>query len=230
MLRRAAEERGLYSPSFERDACGMSFIARHKGEQSHSIDPATRSRYSTTMSHRGACVRLRPRRGDSSGHPHADPARALQRALRGSSASSCPKPGRVTRWASYFLPRDAMKKQAKARAIIERMLSSREKQNAPRLPARSRSIARRVRLARAGIDARLRAGVRRRARRPRPRSLVRAQAFVFDRPPSASRTKPKRSSCPRPTLASTSARGAAASESSTKAWSSPSASRCFTRT
>jgi glutamate synthase domain-containing protein 2/glutamate synthase domain-containing protein 1/glutamate synthase domain-containing protein 3 len=117
-LRRAAEERGLYSPSFERDACGMGFIAHLKGEKSHSIirDAMTVLAH---MSHRGACG-CDPETGDGSGIllqiPHE-----LYKERCAALGIALPETGRYA-VGQLFLPRDA-EKQAKARAIIERVLA-----------------------------------------------------------------------------------------------------------
>src|ERR1700712_1427972 len=45
---------GLYSPSFERDACGIGFVANIKGNKGHQIigDALT---VLENMAHRGAC-------------------------------------------------------------------------------------------------------------------------------------------------------------------------------
>ncbi|MEZ5003683.1 MAG: glutamate synthase large subunit [Chitinophagales bacterium] len=48
------EEKGLYHPSFEKDSCGIGFIAHLKGKKSHSVinDAITMLE---NMEHRGAC-------------------------------------------------------------------------------------------------------------------------------------------------------------------------------
>jgi glutamate synthase domain-containing protein 1 len=64
-LRRAAQEHGLYDARYERDACGMGFVAHIKGEKSHAIvrDAMTVLAH---MSHRGACG-CDPETGDGAG-------------------------------------------------------------------------------------------------------------------------------------------------------------------
>ena len=49
-----ASNTGLYSPEFERDACGIGFVANIKGNKSHQIvsDALT---VLENMEHRGAC-------------------------------------------------------------------------------------------------------------------------------------------------------------------------------
>lgn len=56
---------GLYSPSFERDACGIGFVANIKGNKSHQIvvDALT---VLENMEHRGACG-CEPNSGDGAG-------------------------------------------------------------------------------------------------------------------------------------------------------------------
>ncbi len=64
---------GLYHPSFERDACGIGFVANIKGSKSHQIisDALT---ILENMEHRGACGR-ESNTGDGAGlmvqMPHA---------------------------------------------------------------------------------------------------------------------------------------------------------------
>ncbi|MEY4576960.1 MAG: hypothetical protein RL701_1663 [Pseudomonadota bacterium] len=64
-LREEAAAKGLYSPSFERDACGMGFVASLKGEKSHAIirDAMT---ILANLAHRGACG-CDPETSDGSG-------------------------------------------------------------------------------------------------------------------------------------------------------------------
>ena len=59
------EKHGLYDPAFEKDSCGVGFIAHIKGVRSHSIvrDAAEALR---NMDHRGACG-CEPNTGDGAG-------------------------------------------------------------------------------------------------------------------------------------------------------------------
>ena len=43
--------RGLYRPEFERDACGIGFVANKKSNQSHSIEGRQYNDYSLTIEH-----------------------------------------------------------------------------------------------------------------------------------------------------------------------------------
>jgi glutamate synthase (NADPH/NADH) large chain len=65
MNRYTKTEEGLYSPDFERDACGVGFVAHLKGKKSHSqvSDALTML---TNMEHRGACG-CDPESGDGAG-------------------------------------------------------------------------------------------------------------------------------------------------------------------
>jgi glutamate synthase (NADPH/NADH) large chain len=116
-LRKEASDRGLYSASYERDACGMGFVAHLKGEKSHAIvrDAMTVLAH---LAHRGACG-CDPETGDGSGIllqiPHE-----LYKARCAEHGINLPEAGRYA-VAMLFLPRDPAK-QTKLRAIIETVL------------------------------------------------------------------------------------------------------------
>lgn len=61
----AKQQRGLYHPSFEKDSCGVGFIANIKGNKSHQI-VADALTMLERMSHRGACG-CEPNTGDGAG-------------------------------------------------------------------------------------------------------------------------------------------------------------------
>ena len=48
------EKQGLYDPAFEKDACGVGFVAHIKGERSHQIILDANG-IMMAMEHRGAC-------------------------------------------------------------------------------------------------------------------------------------------------------------------------------
>jgi glutamate synthase domain-containing protein 2/glutamate synthase domain-containing protein 1/glutamate synthase domain-containing protein 3 len=118
-LRRTTAQQGLYSPSFERDACGMGFVAHLKGEKSHTIirDALTVLAH---MSHRGACG-CDPETGDGSGILLQIPHELYKErcAVRG---FALPEAGRYA-VGMLFLPQDAAKQLA-CKAIIERVLKA----------------------------------------------------------------------------------------------------------
>ena len=59
------QQQGLYDPSFEKDSCGVGFIANIKGRKSHDI-VANGLTMLERMSHRGACG-CEPNTGDGAG-------------------------------------------------------------------------------------------------------------------------------------------------------------------
>ena len=48
------EKQGLYDPAFEKDACGVGFVAHIKGQRSHQI-VLDANEIMMNMEHRGAC-------------------------------------------------------------------------------------------------------------------------------------------------------------------------------
>src|SRR6478609_11419024 len=93
------QNQGLYHPSFERDACGIGFVANIKGNKSHQIisDALT---ILENMEHRGACG-CEANTGDGAGILIQTPHKFFRKAV----PFSLPDPG------SYgsglvFLPRD----------------------------------------------------------------------------------------------------------------------------
>lgn len=66
MTNQAIQQQGLYHPSFEKDSCGVGFIANIKGGKSHQIvsDALTMLE---RMEHRGACG-CEPNTGDGAGY------------------------------------------------------------------------------------------------------------------------------------------------------------------
>src|SRR5436190_7756488 len=106
------DQRGLYRPSEEHDACGVGFVANIKGVRSHAI---VRSALELliNLEHRGACG-SDPDTGDGAGILLQMPDRFLRTAV----AFALPEAG------SYgcglvFLPHDAAKR-AECRSIIAR--------------------------------------------------------------------------------------------------------------
>jgi glutamate synthase (NADPH) large chain len=115
-LRKAAEEHGLYRSSFERDACGMGFVAHLKGQKSHDVVKNALT-VLANMSHRGACG-CDPETGDGAGVllqiPHE-----LFAAVCGDAGFKLPEAGKYA-VGMLFLPQDEAKRKA-ARAIIEKV-------------------------------------------------------------------------------------------------------------
>ena len=59
------QQQGLYDPAFERDACGVGFVASIRGEKSHDVVEKGLS-VLLNLEHRGACG-CDPESGDGAG-------------------------------------------------------------------------------------------------------------------------------------------------------------------
>ncbi|WP_395613162.1 glutamate synthase large subunit [Allosphingosinicella sp.] len=108
----APPQQGLYDPAFERDACGMGFVAHVKGERSNAII-AHGLRILANLDHRGG-VGADPTLGDGAGCLIQIPD-ALFRAWADAEQLSLPRPGDYA-VAMCFLPRD----EASRAAAVER--------------------------------------------------------------------------------------------------------------
>jgi glutamate synthase (ferredoxin) len=97
-----AEQHGLYSSSYEHDACGMGFVAHIKGQKSHAIvkDALT---VLDNMAHRGA-TGCDPCTGDGAGVLVQLPHKFFQRAVK-PLGFSLPEPGKYA-VGMLFLPSD----------------------------------------------------------------------------------------------------------------------------
>jgi glutamate synthase (NADPH/NADH) large chain len=95
-------ERGLYDPAFDKDSCGVGFIAHTKGQKSHQIvrDALT---ILLNLEHRGA-VGADPRAGDGAGILVQIPHKFFTKKLA-ELGLSCPAPGEYA-VGQLFLPRD----------------------------------------------------------------------------------------------------------------------------
>ena len=148
-----SDQRGLYRPSDEHDACGVGFVAHIKGARSHAI---VRSALDLliNLEHRGACG-SDPDTGDGAGILVQMPDRFLRKVAAVRIAA---RPAR-TAPAWCFCPHDDGARADAASAIVERIVGRRR-------PARAR-LARGAdrpgegRQERRGGGAGLRAGLRR---------------------------------------------------------------------
>jgi len=97
------EKRGLYDPAYEKDSCGVGFIANIKGVRSHSIvrDAAAAL---VAMDHRGACG-CEANTGDGAGMLTAIPDELMRAEARRLFKFELPEMGRYA-VAQVFLPRD----------------------------------------------------------------------------------------------------------------------------
>jgi glutamate synthase (NADPH) large chain len=109
---------GLYDPSFEKDACGVGFVADVLGRRTHQTildaDMVLRA-----MDHRGACG-CEANTGDGAGMLTALPHEFLGRVVRESLGIELPAPGRYGA-GNVFLPVDATER-ATCQRYVERVI------------------------------------------------------------------------------------------------------------
>jgi glutamate synthase (NADPH/NADH) large chain len=99
---------GLYDPAYEKDSCGVGFIAHIKGVRSHSIvrDAAAAL---VAMDHRGACG-CEANTGDGAGMLTAIPDELMRSEAQRLFKAELPEIGRYA-VAQVFLPRDAAERE-----------------------------------------------------------------------------------------------------------------------
>src|SRR5262245_58971429 len=84
-------KQGLYDPAFEKDSCGVGFVAHIKGERSHQIvQDANTVLFS--MDHRGACG-CESNTGDGAGILTALPYEFLAKVVRDELKTELPGEG-----------------------------------------------------------------------------------------------------------------------------------------
>jgi len=109
-------KRGLYDPAFEKESCGVGFVAHIKGRRSHQIildgDEVLRN-----MDHRGACG-CEPNTGDGAGILTALPHEFLQKVARDDLKAELPEPGRFAA-GLVFLPTVPQERERCKKAIEE---------------------------------------------------------------------------------------------------------------
>ncbi|MFP4223462.1 MAG: glutamate synthase large subunit [Phycisphaeraceae bacterium] len=99
---------GLYDPLYEKDACGVGFIAHIKGKPSHDIVRDALIMLQR-MDHRGACG-CEANTGDGSGIMTALPHSFLRKVAKRDADIDLPEPGRYGA-GNIFLPRDEKQRQ-----------------------------------------------------------------------------------------------------------------------
>ena len=109
---------GLYDPRYEKDACGVGFIAHIKGKQSHAIVQDALVMLHR-MDHRGACG-CEANTGDGAGILTALPHQFLRRVAADDAGIAIPT-DRPYGAGIVFMPPDEAQ-QAQCRAIIERLV------------------------------------------------------------------------------------------------------------
>jgi len=112
---RASE--GLYRPEFEKDACGVGFVAHIKGERSHQIVQDA-NRIGCSMDHRGARG-SEANTGDGAGILTALPHEFLVKVARRDLGIELPEPGRFTA-GIIFLPPDSRQRE-KCKTVVARI-------------------------------------------------------------------------------------------------------------
>jgi glutamate synthase (NADPH) large chain len=102
------KKHGLYDPAFEKDSCGVGFIAHIKGVRSHSIvrDAAEALR---NMDHRGACG-CEANTGDGAGVLTAIPDELMRAEAKRLFGVELPEIGKYA-IAQVFLPRDRRERE-----------------------------------------------------------------------------------------------------------------------
>jgi glutamate synthase (NADPH/NADH) large chain len=102
------EKHGLYDPAYEKDSCGVGFIAHIKGVRSHSIvrDAAAAL---VAMDHRGACG-CEANTGDGAGMLTAIPDELMRAEAKRLFNAELPEIGRYA-IAMVFLPRDPAERE-----------------------------------------------------------------------------------------------------------------------
>ncbi|MFW5800668.1 MAG: glutamate synthase central domain-containing protein, partial [Spirochaeta sp.] len=101
-LVRRPEKQGLYDPQFERDNCGVGFVAHMKGKQSHQIIDDARE-ILVRMTHRGA-VGSEKNTGDGSGMMTSLPWEFLENIAKDDLGAELPSRGSFSA-GLVFLPR-----------------------------------------------------------------------------------------------------------------------------
>ncbi len=98
------EKQGLYDPAFEKDSCGVGFVAHIKGHASHQI-VRDADHILQRMVHRGGCG-CEPTTGDGAGILTALPHQFMARVARADLGAVLPGPGLYAA-GNVFLPTDA---------------------------------------------------------------------------------------------------------------------------
>jgi len=112
------QKRGLYDPVFEKDSCGVGFVAHIKGEPSHQI-VLDADHILQRMVHRGGCG-CEPTTGDGAGILTGIPHDFLVKVARQSLSKDLPEKGRYAA-GNVFLPTEA-KERAYCKQIVDQII------------------------------------------------------------------------------------------------------------
>src|SRR4029434_8902330 len=105
---RMPERYGLYDPAYEKDSCGVGFIAHIKGVRSHAIVRDATAAL-VAMDHRGACG-CEANTGDGAGMLTAIPDELMRSEAQRLFGIELPEIGRYA-IAQVFLPRGAAERE-----------------------------------------------------------------------------------------------------------------------
>ena len=113
------EKQGLYDPAFEKDACGVGFVAHIKGQRSHQI-VLDANEIMMNMEHRGACG-CEANTGDGAGMLTGFPYDFMRKIVDESFQSELPEEGRFGAGV-VFLPQDDTQR-AKCKETVEQIIA-----------------------------------------------------------------------------------------------------------
>ncbi len=113
------EKQGLYDPAFEKDACGVGFVAHIKGQRSHQI-VLDANEIMMNMEHRGACG-CEANTGDGAGMLTGFPYDFMRKIVDESFQSELPEEGRFGAGV-VFLPQDDSQR-AKCKETVEQIIA-----------------------------------------------------------------------------------------------------------
>jgi glutamate synthase (NADPH) large chain len=121
---RIPDKYGLYDPAFEKDSCGVGFVAHMKGERSHQIvrDAEIVLR---NMDHRGGCG-CEPNTGDGAGMLTGLPHEYLAKVAKVDLGVELPAPGEFSA-GIVFLP-TIEAERAKCKETVERFIAEQGQQ------------------------------------------------------------------------------------------------------
>jgi glutamate synthase (NADPH/NADH) large chain len=112
-------KQGLYDPEFEKENCGVGFIAHIKGKPSHQ-NVLDASEILIAMDHRGACG-CEPNTGDGSGIMCGLPHKFLKKVAKRDLGIELPPPGRFAAGNVFLPPDDA--ERAHCKETIEKLIA-----------------------------------------------------------------------------------------------------------
>ncbi len=112
------EKQGLYDSAFEKDSCGVGFVAHIKGKRSHQM-VLDADEMLGNMDHRGGCG-CETNTGDGAGMLTALPHEFLARVALADLDTTLPEPGKFAA-GNVFLPLDATER-AHCKSLIEELI------------------------------------------------------------------------------------------------------------